>query len=373
MTQPSIAQFTFVNDNTINCDGDWTHQGIIALSNNLIKNLNGKSKNKITIKGNQIKSMDSIGAWRLNQLLQQLEQKGWSYQLQGFKSEYTDLITWLEAQDTAIPTDKRKYDNIFTVIGKRTVDGLLGFAGFLAFLGELVTTLAYCLRHLQSFRWRSLIYGIEVTGYQALPIVMLLTFLVGVVLTYQIGVQLSHYGANIFVVDLLGISLLREFAPLLTAIIIAGRTGSSYTAQLGTMKLNQEFDALQTMGLSPMHMLVLPRVFALLIALPLLTVVADCVGVIGGMIMSRSMLGLSFIDFLSRFSEVVSLKNYVIGLIKTPVFALLIAAIGCYQGFQVHASATSVGQRTTTSVVQAIFAIITADAAFSVLFSYLGI
>jgi phospholipid/cholesterol/gamma-HCH transport system permease protein len=186
-------------------------------------------------------------------------------------------------------------------------------------------------------------------------------------------VQLSHYGANIFVVDLLGIALLREFAPLLTAIIMAGRTGSAYTAQLGTMKLNQEFDALQTMGLSPMHMLVLPKIVALLIALPLLTVVADFVGVLGGMIMAKSMLQVSFIDFLSRFSEVVSLKNYVIGLIKTPVFALLIATIGCYQGFQVHASATSVGQRTTTSVVQSIFAIIAADAAFSILFSYLGI
>ena len=373
MVHKQTAQFDFINDNTIACGGVWTHQGITALSKNFFKSKNIPGESKLTIQGDQIQAMDSIGAWRFGQLLQQIEQNGCSYQLTGFKNQYADLIIWLCQQDVLVPPTKRQWDNIFTLIGKKTIDGLLGLSSFMVFLGEMITTLLQCAYPGNKFRWRSLIYGIEVTGYRALPIVMLLTFLVGIVLTYQVGVQLRHYGANIFVVDLLGISLLREFAPLLTAIIIAGRTGSAYTAQLGTMKLNQEFDALQTMGLSPMHMLVLPKVFALLIALPLLTVVADFVGVVGGMIMARSMLSLSYIDFLTRFAEVVSVKNYLIGLGKTPVFALLIATIGCYQGFQVHASATSVGQRTTASVVQAIFAIITADAAFSVLFSYLGL
>lgn len=370
MADQLAAQISQKDNNTIHCCGVWTHQGVGALSNDFSI---AASDGTIIVQGEQIKHMDTIGAWRLNRLLQQIQQQGSIYQLQGFRTEHADLIEWLQQQKSLAPPLPRKRDDIITRIGKKSMGSLLGFGLFIAFLGELVICFCQCFQSATRFRWRSFAYGIEVTGYQALPIVMLLTFLVGIVLTYQVGVQLRHYGANIFVVDLLGIALLREFAPLLTAIIIAGRTGSAYTAQLGTMKLNQEFDALQVMGLSPMHMLVLPKVFALLIALPLLTVVADFVGVIGGMIMAKSMLQLSFIDFLQRFAEVVSLKNYVIGLIKTPVFALLIATIGCFQGFQVHASATSVGQRTTTSVVQAIFAIIVADAAFSILFSHLGI
>jgi phospholipid/cholesterol/gamma-HCH transport system permease protein len=352
-----VANIIQTDHSTLSCLGMWTHQGVSKLSNHFAEYCAG-SKDAILIQGEQITHMDTIGAWRIRQLLDYIQQQGGKYKLTGFSPQHRALIEWLQQQDAMVPPCSRKRDDILTAIGKKAISGIDGMVQFLAFLGEFFTCLAY---------------GIEVTGYQALPIVMLLTFLVGIVLTYQVGVQLRHYGANIFVVDLLGIALLREFAPLLAAIIIAGRTGSAYTAQLGTMKLNQEFDALQTMGLSPMSMLVLPKVFALLIALPLLTVVADCVGVLGGMLMAKSMLQLSMVDFLSRFVEVVELKNYVIGLVKAPVFAALIAVIGCYQGFQVHASATSVGQRTTTSVVQAIFAIIVADAAFSILFERLGI
>ncbi len=208
-------------------------------------------------------------------------------------------------------------------------------------------------------------------GYLALPIIGLLSFMIGVVITYQMGLQLKNYGANIYIVDLLGISVLREFGPLLTAIMIAGRTGSSYTAQLGMMKLNQEIDALDTMGITPAELLLLPRIAGLVIALPLLTIWSDIFGVMGGMVMSNNMLSITWHDFLHRFPNVVPLRALLIGLGKAPVFALIIASIGCYQGVRVEGSADSVGQNTTRSVVMAIFFIIVADAIFSVVFSKL--
>jgi len=209
------------------------------------------------------------------------------------------------------------------------------------------------------------------TGYQALPIIALLSFMIGVVITYQMGVQLKSYGANIFIVDLLGLSVLREFGPLLTAIMVAGRTGSAFTAELGTMKVNREIDVLNTMGVTPAELLLLPRIIGLVIALPLLTMWADIFGVLGGMVMSKDMLGIHWQDFLLRFEQQIPVRALLIGLGKAPVFALIIASIGCFEGMQVKGSADSVGKQTTRSVVWAIFFIIVADAIFSVLFSKL--
>lgn len=187
------------------------------------------------------------------------------------------------------------------------------------------------------------------------------------------GLQLRNYGADIFIVDLLGISLFREFGPLITAIIVAGRTASSFTAQIGTMKIKEEIDALQTLGIEPAELLILPKCLALMVVLPLLTVWADIFGVFGGMLMSQHMLEITFGDFLHRFQSAVSISSFVTGMVKAPVFGLIIAAIGCYQGLQVKQSAESVGRHTTQSVVEAIFCIVVVDAIFSILFSYLKI
>jgi len=194
---------------------------------------------------------------------------------------------------------------------------------------------------------------------------------VGVVITYQMGLQLKNYGANIYIVDLLGISILREFGPLLTSIMVAGRTGSAFTAELGMMKLNQEIDALNTMGVTPAELLLLPRIIGLVIVLPLLTIWSDIFGVIGGMIMSNNMLDITWYDFLFRFPNVVPLKTLIIGLGKTPVFALIIASVSCFQGMRVSSSAASLGANTTRSVVLSIFFILVADAGFSIIFSEL--
>jgi phospholipid/cholesterol/gamma-HCH transport system permease protein len=243
----------------------------------------------------------------------------------------------------------------------------------LSFVGEIAIAFASWISHPSRIRWRPILYNIRSAGFDALPIVGLIAFLLGIVVAYQGADQLRQYGANIFVVDLVGLSMLREFAPLITAIIIAGRSGSAYAAQIGTMAVTEEIDAMKTIGIAPMELLVLPKIIALLIALPLLTVFADLLGVFGGMIMARAQLGVGFGEFIERFTKAVSITAYLIGICKAPVFALIITIIGCFQGFRTHGGADSVGRQTTRSVVQSIFLVIVADALFSIAFSALDL
>ncbi len=243
----------------------------------------------------------------------------------------------------------------------------------LSFVGANALALAACIAHPSRLRVRPILHNIHSAGFSALPIVGLLSFLLGVVVAYQGAAQLRNYGANIFVADLVGLSMLREFAPLMTAIIVAGRSGSAYAAQIGTMAVTEEIDAMRTIGIPPLDVLVLPKIFALVIALPLLTVYADVLGVFGGMVMARSQLGVGFEDFMDRLIHAIDLSTYLVGIGKAPVFAVIIALIGCFQGFRTRGGADSVGRQTTKSVVQAIFLVIVADALFSVLFSVLDI
>jgi phospholipid/cholesterol/gamma-HCH transport system permease protein len=256
-------------------------------------------------------------------------------------------------------------------IGKNTVISTQGLNRYLAFIGDLTLEALRVLVTNGKKRWNALAGVIYSSGFQALPIIALLSFMIGVVLTYQMGLQLKNYGASIYIVDLLGLSVLREFGPLLTAIMVAGRTGSAYTAQLGMMKINQELDALDTMGVTPAELLLLPKILGLVITLPLLTMWANIFGIFGGMVMASNMLDISWYDFLHRFPHVIPLKTLLLGLSKTPIFALIIGSVGCFQGVYVGNSATSVGENTTRSVVLSIFFIIVADAIFSVVFSKL--
>jgi phospholipid/cholesterol/gamma-HCH transport system permease protein len=243
----------------------------------------------------------------------------------------------------------------------------------LAFVGESAMAFGGWLMRPATVRWRPVLFNLRSAGVNALPIVGTLSFLMGIVVAYQGADQLRRYGANIFVADLVGLSMLREFAPLMTAIIIAGRSGSSYAAQIGTMSVTQEIDAMRTIGMVPLDMLVLPKVVALVIALPLLTVFADVLGVAGGMLMARAQLGVGFGEFLDRFAKAVSVTSYLVGIGKTPVFAAIIVLVGCFQGFRTTGGADSVGTHTTRAVVQSIFLVIVADALFSVAFSVLDL
>jgi len=243
----------------------------------------------------------------------------------------------------------------------------------LAFVGETALVAMGWLFNPRRIRWRVVLFNLRTAGFDALPIVGLLSFLLGVVVAYQGADQLRQYGANIFVADLVGLSMLREFAPLITAIIVAGRSGSAYAAQIGTMAVTEEIDAMRTIGIEPQELLVLPKILALVIALPLLTVFADVMGVLGGMVMAKAQLGVGFGEFMDRFAKAVSITSYLVGIGKAPVFAAIIAMVGCFQGFRTRGGADSVGRQTTRSVVQSIFLVIVADALFSVAFSLLDL
>ena len=263
--------------------------------------------------------------------------------------------------------------NLFERVGKSTVDQIEQLLEALSFIGETAHALIKSIMQPQRIRWRPILFNIRTAGFDAMPIVGLLSFLLGIVVAYQGAGQLRQYGANIFVADLVGLSMLREFAPLMTAIIIAGRSGSAYAAQIGTMAVTEEIDAMRTLGISPQELLVLPKVIALFIAMPLLTVFADALGVFGGMLMAQQQLDVGFVEFLDRFVKAVSPTAFLIGVGKAPIFALIIAIVGCFQGFRTRGGADSVGRQTTRSVVQSIFLVIVADAFFSVAFSMLDL
>jgi phospholipid/cholesterol/gamma-HCH transport system permease protein len=262
---------------------------------------------------------------------------------------------------------------VLSAIGLQTYRRFYGAQEMVAFLGETFFVLINLLTHPRKLRWRAILHNLQAGGFQALPITGLLAFLMGVVLAYQSAEQLRRYGANIYVVDLIGLTMLREIAPLLTAIIAAGRSGSAYAAQIGTMKVTEEIDTLRTIGIAPMDLLVIPKLLAMMIALPLLTVYADILGVIGGMIMAKIQLGVSVEDFVDRFGNSIKLASYLTGVGKAPIFAVIIVIVGCFQGYQARGGADSVGRQTTKSVVQAIFWVIIADAIFSIAFSILKI
>jgi len=243
----------------------------------------------------------------------------------------------------------------------------------LSLVGECAVTFARTVRHPTRLRWRQTLHHIGISGLSAMPIVGLLSLLMGIVVTYQGAEQLRRYGANIFVVDLVAVSMLREFAPLVTAIIIAGRSGAAFAAQLGTMSVTEEIDALRVLGIAPAELLVLPRIFALVVAVPLLTMFADAMGVIGGMVMARGRLGVTYAVFLERLPHAIDMSTLWVGLFKAPVFAGIVAIVGCFQGLRTAGGADSVGAQTTRAVVQSIFLIIVADALFSVIFSILDL
>ncbi len=246
-------------------------------------------------------------------------------------------------------------------------------AALLAFIGESAVAMVTCVAHPARMRWRPVWFNLRTAGVDALPIVGLLALLLGVVVAYQGADQLRQYGANIFIADVVGLSMLREFAPLITAIIVAGRSGSAYAAQIGTMAVTEEIDAMRTLGIEPLDMLVLPKLVAMLIAMPLLTVFADVLGVFGGMLMARAQLDVGLVEFLDRFAKAVSPTSYAVGIAKAPVFAAIVVVVGCFQGFRTRGGADSVGRQTTRAVVQSIFLVIVADALFSVAFSALDL
>jgi len=361
------------SDGAFYCVGDWTLEGIEDLD----KRLSQKRwpDGAIEVDGSRIQSFDTTGALFLADTLSDLRQAGHTAQVAALRPAYQQLLELVIERKQADhgASKPAKKPGLLAELGRYTWSKVQHALGLLAFLGETSVVLARSLLQPSRIRWRQLFANVESAGLDAIPIVGLLSFLIGLVIAYQGGNQLRYYGANIFIVDLVSLTMLRELAPLIASIIVAGRTGSAFAAQLGTMQVNEEIDALRTIGINPFAMLVLPKLLGLCIALPLLALFADIASIFGGMLVARFLLEISFADFIQRLPVVVTPFSFLFGIGKTPVFALIIALVGCYQGFQVRGGADSVGRQTTESVVQSIFLVIIVDAIFAVLLGTKGI
>jgi len=361
-----------VEGDTVRCAGTWTARELEGVDRRLPR-FAWPSGGEVVVDATGVHAFDLAGVWMLRSAVRTLEERGQRADLR-IRPEHAGLLRMVSAPGlSAPPVEALRMPGLLARVGASTLSIGRESLGILAFLGHSARTAAHGFTRPALIRWRAVLHNVQAAGFDALPIVGLLSFLMGVVIAYQGGTQFRRYGANIFVADLVGFAMLRELSPLLTAIIVAGRSGSAFAAQIGTMKVTEELDALQTLGISPTALLVLPKVFALAIALPLLTVYADAVGVLGGMIQARAELSVDWSDFLDRLVKAIRVKDYLVGVGKAPVFAGIIGSIGCYHGFQVSGDAESVGTRTTRSVVHSVFLVIVVDALFSVAFSVLGI
>lgn len=342
-----------------------------------LRALSGQGASSIEIDASQITALDTAGAWQILRTKAQLKAAGLKITRFAIAESYHPLIAVIESDRLVAPAEVVTRVSLAAFLerhGRAAHSVVIQTAGILGYLGritiEWVKLLFAPQRHM---RLTATVTQIEEVGINALPIVGLLMFLIGIVLAYQGADQLSRFGLDIFTVNALGIGVLRELGVLITAIIIAGRSGSAFTAQIGTMKVNEEIDAMQTMGLNIDDVLILPRVAGLMIALPLLTFYADIVALIGGAIMCNFQLGISFPAFVRQLHEAVNLNTFLVGMVKAPVFAYVIGMVGCFEGLNVERNAASVGKLTTRSVVESVFLVIVLDAGFSVIFSLLRI
>ena len=320
----------------------------------------------------QLGKIDSAGAIMIVSALEHLAARGLEAELICEDASVLRMLELVKTHRPAVAAVPPPAGNLLERVGEESVAVAGRLFGLMAFFGEAFAAMGRLLKTPSALRWRETVFQMNESAVKALWIIALTMFLIGIVVAYQSAAQLKTYGANIFIVDMLGISIMRELAPMLTAIIVAGRSGSAYAAQIGVMKITEELDAMRTMGFDPFAFLVLPRIFALVIMMPILIFFADIVGLIGGMVIANTQLGLTPQLFMDRFVEVIAVKHFWIGIVKGPFFAILIASIGLFRGLLVKNDTESIGFNTTKSVVESIFAVIICDALFSIIFTEMG-
>ncbi len=361
------------NTMAIRLKSDWVFGNVSALTRAL-DDVDLGDADRVTFQCGGLKSIDIAGAWVLFRKSQDLKATGRNTDFKGFKAAHfkflnniTDVSDASGATDVNNGTPKASRSRrILESVGQSAARGLED-------VGHIAHSIFDGAKKPSSLMLRETVRQIDQTGVKAMPIVFLISFLMGLVMAYQGALQLEKFGATIFVVDLVSISVLREMGVLLAAIMVAGRSGSAFAASLGVMNLNEEIDALRVMGLNPNQVLVLPRVLGLLIALPLLTVLADFAGLAGGMLLCTTVLDISATQFVERVISAADLKTFMVGFAKAPVFGLLIAGVATLRGMQVKSSAEQLGRLTTVAVVQSIFLIVLADGVFTVIFARYGI
>ena len=356
--------------------GEWLVETASYLDRRL-KGIEAPKGRRVLFDLTGIDRLDTAGAWLLLRTEHDLAAHGNTVEMRNLRPNFEPLIDQVRTAGF-VPPARHPRPAHHTIVGfiARIGEISLGLVArtysILGFFGVVCSTALRVVRHPGRLSMTAIVAQMEQTGVNALPIVALLTFLIGVVIAYQGADYLRFYGLESYTVQLTGASILRELGVLLTAIILAGRSGSAFTAQIGTMRVNEEIDAMRTIGLDPIAVLVLPRLFGLVLTLPMLTLCANFMGIFGGGLTGWSQLGIGIPQFLSQLSTIAP-WSFWIGMIKSPFFAVVIALIGCYEGFQVTGSAESVGRLTTLSVVEAIFLVIVIDAGFSIFFSALQI
>lgn len=344
--------------------------------NRELQSLDAYGRTRATFDLSHLERLDTAGAWLIHRTRRVLERAGTVVTLAGASAAQTTLLNAVAAGDRPLPPEAAPDDVLVALLvrmGRALEEAGKTTHAIVSFLGLVLETLGRTLIDPRRLRVTSTAYHMEQAGLNAVPIVCMITFLIGAVMAYQGAQQLQRFGAEVFAVNLVAAGFLREIGILLTAIMVAGRSGSAFTAQIGSMKLREEIDAMRTMGLDPVEVLVLPRVIALVIMVPVLGFIAAMMGLLGGGLVLWLELGMSPAMYVERLNEAASFWDGAVAFVKAPFFGLLIAIIGCFEGLKVGGSAESVGQRTTASVVEGIFTVIIVDAVFSILFLKLGI
>jgi phospholipid/cholesterol/gamma-HCH transport system permease protein len=351
--------------------GDWRARNLGAIDDALRHFEDDSTGREIIIDVAAVERLDTAGAMVLQRVLRSCDKRTGVSRIVGASPAHQSLLKEVEphlAPCPVAPAGRNAFTLMLNRLGEGLVDVYFAALEILSFIGLTVTSAARVLAKPQRLRMTSIFNHMEETGLNAVPITGLMAFLIGAVVAFMGAKILRNFNAEIFVVELVGLSVLREFGVLLAAILIAGRSGSAFTAQIGSMKLREEIDALRVIGLDPIEVLVLPRVFALIIMLPVLAFLGAMLGLIGGGLVAATAMDISPALFVGRLQESIAMSNFWVGLIKAPFFAFVIAVIGCFQGMKVEGSAESLGQRTTLSVVQSLFLVIVLDAFFAMFF-----
>jgi len=357
---------------TINLKNDWTYKLPAQIWTQTAALIGSRKFNKIVLNFKDVKELDYAAALFFKNTFLNVRKE---YELVNLNPHAQKIFASINSEiNPKIKQiiDAKPHENPFSQIGKNLTAFFAGFCAFLNFMGEFLVKFSKIFM-LKNIRVKEILAYFEDAGIKSVFIVCLTSFLIGIVLAYQGSNLLESFGATIIIVEMMGLLTLREIAPLIAAIIVAGRLASSFTAQIGVMKITEEIDAMKTMGFDPFKFLVLPRVIALIVAMPLIVFLADVAGIFGEMVVMENYLNISFDSYLARFGQEVDIKHLYVGLFKAPFFGVVIAFIGCMRGFQISGNTQSVGTYTTVSVVNAIFGVIMVDALFSIIFTQLGI
>lgn len=335
---------------------------------NTLKQVNHENARQVDVDLSEVTAADGSAAAILTAYRAELRAKGVECQLLGARENVAQILRLYEISEKLGPRPRRKAQGQLDQIGHATIAVAIEAQMVIAFFGQMVVGMMNAIRAPRTVNWKELMPTAERAGADAVPIVALINFLVGMVISLQSAAQLHRFGADIYLADLVGISVVREIGPLITAIVVCGRTGAAFAAELGSMQTNEEIDALRTMGFGPMRFLVMPKALALMFVMPLLTVVADLMGCLGGLTTGMFRLDLSAAAYLAETQRAVHLSDFTSGLIKSVAFGLAITLISCQQGLAATGGAEGVGKRTTAAVVTTLFTLILIDAVFTVFF-----